>query len=76
MRHKYGFKGVKGFRDDFEEHILRDRCTFGLYQPVPCVSLCPAGVDVPGYIALVSEGRYEDAIRLIRKDNPLPAVCA
>ncbi|NLW22837.1 MAG: FAD-dependent oxidoreductase [Tissierellia bacterium] len=69
-------KGVKGFRDDFEEHILRDRCTFGLYQPVPCVSLCPAGVDVPGYIALVSEGRYEDAIRLIRKDNPLPAVCA
>ena len=55
---------------------MRDRCTFGLYQPVPCVSLCPAGVDVPGYIALVSEGRYEDAIRLIRKDNPLPAVCA
>ena len=69
-------KGVEGFRDDFEEHILRDRCTFGLYQPVPCVSLCPAGVDVPGYIALISEGRYEDAIKLIRKDNPMPAVCA
>lgn len=69
-------KGVEGFRDDFEEHILRNRCTFELYQPVPCVSLCPAGVDVPGYIALVSEGRYEDAVRLIRKDNPLPSVCA
>jgi len=69
-------KGVQGFRDDFEEHILRDRCTFEIYQPVPCVSLCPAGVDVPGYIALISEGRYEDAIRLIRKDNPLPGVCA
>ena len=69
-------KGVEGFRDDFEEHILRDRCTFGLDQPVPCVSLCPAGVDVPGYIALIAEGRYEDAIRLIRKDNPMVSTCA
>ncbi len=69
-------KGVEGFRDDYEEHILRGRCTFELDQPVPCVSLCPAGVDVPGYIALISEGRYQDAIKLIRKDNPMPAVCA
>ena len=35
----------------------------------------PAGVDIPGYIALVAEGRYQDAVHLIRKDNPLPAVC-
>lgn len=69
-------KGVQGFRDDYEEHILRGRCIFGLEQPVPCVSLCPAGVDVPGYIALIAEGRYEDAVRLIRKDNPMPATCA
>ena len=69
-------KGVEGFRDDYEEHILRGRCTFELDQPVPCVSLCPAGVDVPGYIALISEGRYQDAVKLIRKDNPMPAVCA
>jgi len=69
-------KGVEGFRDDYEEHILRGKCTFGLDQPVPCVSLCPAGVDVPGYVALVSEGRYKDAVKLIRKDNPMPATCA
>lgn len=69
-------KGIEGFREDYEEHILRGRCNFALDQPVPCVSLCPAGVDVPGYIALVSEGRYQDAIKLIRKDNPMPAVCA
>ena len=31
-------KGVEGFRDDYEEHILRGRCTFELDQPVPCVS--------------------------------------
>jgi NADPH-dependent glutamate synthase beta subunit-like oxidoreductase len=69
-------KGIEGFRDDFEEHILRGRCTFELYQPVPCVSLCPAGVDVPGYIALVSEGKYKEAVMLIRKDNPMPSICA
>ena len=68
-------KGIKGFRDDFEEHVLRGRCRLELNQPVPCVSQCPAGVDIPGYIALVAEGRYADAVRLIRKDNPLPAVC-
>ena len=68
-------KGIRGFRDDFEEHILRGRCKFELNQPVPCVSQCPAGVDIPGYVALVTEGRYGDAVRLIRKDNPLPAVC-
>ena len=31
-------KGIRGFRDDFEEHILRGRCKFELNQPVPCVS--------------------------------------
>ena len=69
-------KGVEGFRDDYEEHILNGRCTCSLNQPVPCVALCPAGVDIPGYIALVGEGRYADAVRLIRKDNPFPAACA
>ena len=64
------------FRDDYEEHILHGRCTASLNQPVPCVSMCPAGVDIPGYIALVKEGRNADAVRLIRKDNPFPTVCA
>lgn len=69
-------KGVRGFRDDYEEHILHGRCTCSLNQPVPCVSMCPAGVDIPGYIALIAEGRNADAVRLIRKDNPFPTVCA
>jgi NADPH-dependent glutamate synthase beta subunit-like oxidoreductase len=38
--------------------------------------MCPAGVDVPGYMALVGHGRYDDAVRLIRKDNPFPIACA
>ena len=68
--------GVRGFRDDYEEHILRHRCLGSLKNPVPCVALCPAGVDIPGYVALVNEGRYADAVRLIRKDNPFPTACA
>ena len=68
--------GLKGFRDDYEEHILHHRCLGSLKNPVPCVALCPAGVDIPGYISLVNEGRCADAVRLIRKDNPFPTACA
>lgn len=68
-------KGVKGFRDDYEEHIIHGRCLGLQNQPVPCVALCPAHVDIPGYISLIFEGRYDDAVNLIRKDNPLPATC-
>ena len=69
-------KGLDGFKEDFMEHILHNRCCSNLDQPVPCVALCPAGVDIPGYIALTGEGRYADAVRLIRKDNPFPTACA
>lgn len=69
-------QGVQGFREDYLSHVDHGRCLFGLNQPVPCVALCPAGVDIPGYIALVRAGRYDDAVRLIRKDNPFPTVCS
>ena len=69
-------KGVRGFREDYEEHILHGRCICGLSHPVPCVSNCPAHVDVPGYVALIREERYDDAVRLIRKDNPFVSACA
>ncbi|MFR4972893.1 MAG: NADH-ubiquinone oxidoreductase-F iron-sulfur binding region domain-containing protein, partial [Butyricicoccus pullicaecorum] len=69
-------RGVQGFREDYVEHVVNHRCITGLTQPVPCVSLCPAGVDIPGYIALINEKRYADAVRLIRKDNPFPSTCA
>ncbi|MGQ9484137.1 MAG: NAD(P)-binding protein [Desulfosoma sp.] len=41
----------------------------------PCKAACPAGISVQGYIALIAQGRYREALDLIRKDNPLPAVC-
>ena len=68
--------GLHGFGNDYEEHISHHRCLGSLHNPVPCVALCPAGVDIPGYIALVRQGRYADAVQLIRKDNPFPTACA
>ena len=65
-----------GFSDDFMEHIEKGRCLADANIPVPCVQLCPAGVDIPGYIALANKGRYEDAVQLICKDNPFPVACA
>ncbi len=41
----------------------------------PCKTACPAHIAVQGYIKMAKEGRYLDALKLIRQDNPLPAVC-
>jgi len=41
----------------------------------PCKLTCPAGVDVQGYIALMSLGKHREAVRLIKETNPLPLVC-
>lgn len=72
-------RGLEGFREDYESHILNHACADNIInqrESVPCRGACPAGVDVPGYMALVYAGRYDDAVRLIRKDNPFPTVCA
>ncbi|EES49846.1 NAD(P)-binding protein [Clostridium botulinum] len=69
-------KGIVGFKSDYIEHIVNNRCICNLNQPVPCVALCPAGVDIPGYISLIAQKRYSDAVKLIRKDNPFPTACA
>ena len=66
---------IRGFRDDFEHHIREHSCGFDRDARVPCVSGCPAHVDIPGYISLVEAGRYADAVKVIRKNNPLPLVC-
>ena len=69
------YRSLIGARGEYESHILHGTCTCQITQPVPCVALCPAHVDIPGYIALVHEERYADAIRLLRKDNPFPTTC-
>ena len=41
----------------------------------PCKTACPAHIAVQGYVRMAAEGRYEEAVKLIRQDNPFPAVC-
>lgn len=68
--------GFEGFKEDYISHVKEHQCIGTFEQPIPCVTLCPANVDIPGYIALTGAGRCEDAVRLIRKDNPFPTACA
>lgn len=71
----YILRSLNSFRKDYEYHILKGKCSTTFEQAVPCIANCPAHIDVPGYITLVGEKRYDDAIRLIRKDNPFPSAC-
>ena len=41
----------------------------------PCKTACPAHIAVQGYLKLAAQGKYQEALALIRKDNPLPAIC-
>lgn len=64
------------FREEYISHIRDHSCLSEVGQKIPCISACPAHVDIPGYIALISEHRYAEAINLIRQDNPFPTACA
>jgi len=52
-----------------QQEYATDDCT------TPCQRACPAGVNIPVYISEISEGRYLDAVRIIKESNPFPSVC-
>lgn len=69
---------IRNFREEYEEHIKYKHCRAGVCGDLfisPCQNACPAGVNVPGYVALIAAGRVRDAYNLVRKENPFPAVC-
>jgi heterodisulfide reductase subunit A-like polyferredoxin len=72
----------------FDEGMAQQRAAFKLYPQAvpnayaieklgvsPCRDACPAGQRAQGYIALIREGRYDDAMRVIKEDNPFPGIC-
>ncbi len=67
---------MKEFPDEYDSHIYHRHCVENTTQAVPCRILCPAQVDVPGYIALIARGDYAGAVSLIRNRNPFPTACA
>ncbi|NCA99120.1 MAG: hydrogenase [Clostridia bacterium] len=69
---------IKYFRDEYDEHIRDKYCRAGVCSSLylaPCSNACPAGVNVPGYIALIAAGRPKQAYDLVMQENPFPSVC-
>jgi NADH-quinone oxidoreductase subunit F len=69
---------IKYFRDEYEEHIQKKYCRAGVCSDLfisPCENSCPANVNIPGYLSLITAGRFIDAYNLVRQENPLPAIC-
>ncbi len=66
---------LKYFREEYERHIRDKRCDSGscesLFQAL-CENSCPMHMNIPGYLALMNEGRIEEAFELTLRDNPLP----
>jgi len=70
---------IRHFRGEFEAHIRDKKCVAGICSELvraPCQNACPAGVDVPGYVSLIAEKRYEEALKLHRERNPFVSVCS
>ena len=74
--------------DKFNESLTLQRAAFKLYPQAvpnayaiekrgiaPCRDACPAGQRAQGYIALIREGRWDDALRVIKMENPFPGIC-
>ena len=74
--------------DQFNEGLAPRRAVYKLYPQAvpnayaiekrgiaPCRDACPAGQRAQGYIALIREGRWDDALRVIKMDNPFPGIC-
>jgi NADPH-dependent glutamate synthase beta subunit-like oxidoreductase len=74
---------------EIEEEMNRDILKIGLFCSSqmrtaqtdkglvcsPCCNNCPSGVNAQGYISLIRQGKYQDAVDLIRENNPLPSIC-
>ena len=69
-------EGLETFREEYISYIETGASAGDKEQQIPCTAMCPAHVDVPGYVAHVGNGDYAAAINLIRKNNPLPTACA
>ena len=70
---------IRHFGHEYIEHIRDKHCRAGVCPALvyaPCSSACPANVDIPGYVSLVAEKRYAEALRLHRERNPFAAVCS
>ncbi len=69
---------INYFRDEYEAHIREKKCPAAVCEALmisPCQHTCPAGINIPKYVAHIAEGEYKESIETIRERNPFAAVC-
>ncbi|MFO7986193.1 MAG: FAD-dependent oxidoreductase [Desulfatiglandaceae bacterium] len=69
---------LRYFLKEYEDHILEHRCAGATCDAMvisACQHACPAGIDVPNYVAAIAVGDNQKAVDIIRERNPFPAVC-
>jgi NADH-quinone oxidoreductase subunit F len=69
---------IRHFREEYEAHIMDKRCPAGVCQDLfraPCQHTCPVGLDIPGYVSLIKDGKFVEAYCLIKQRNPFPLIC-
>ena len=69
---------LRYFPDEYEAHIKYKRCPAVVCKGIissACQHACPLGQDVPCYIGFIVQKRFEEAIEIVRKENPLPLIC-
>jgi NADH-quinone oxidoreductase subunit F len=69
---------LRYFRHEYEEHIKKHYCRAGVCKQLvksPCQNSCPAGIDIPRYIRAIGDGKYGEAVAVIREKIPFPAIC-
>ena len=69
---------LKYFKDEYVEHVKYKRCSALVCKGIissACQHICPLSQDVPSYIGLIAQGKFDDAVKVVRKENPLPLIC-
>jgi len=69
---------LRYFRDEYEAHIKRKKCPAAVCKGLvkaPCSHTCPAGVDVPRYLRFIGQGKFDEALAVVREKIPFPSVC-
>jgi NADH-quinone oxidoreductase subunit F len=69
---------LKYFKDEYMEHIKYKRCSAMVCKGIissACQHICPLSQDVPSYIGLIAQGKFDEAVKVVRKENPLPLIC-
>jgi NADH-quinone oxidoreductase subunit F len=69
---------LRNFKDEYLEHIRYKRCSALVCKGITssaCQHICPLSQDAPCYIGLIARGKFEEAIKIVRRENPLPLIC-